>query len=182
MQAPAPTRLVEGGIPTDATVAHVLVSNYADHLPLYRRAQIYARQGVNLDRSNLADRFGKAAFLLRPDQDRPALRLCPQRQALVRIGAAWRGLFLRAGPQGRVGDPACRRLSWHAPGRWLQDPGRAQRGEPGVLLDPRRCRFYELAQSGPGPIAMEALARIAALYQVEGEIRGRPAEERHAAR
>jgi transposase len=37
VQAPAPPRLVEGGIPTDATVAHVLVSKYADHLPLYRR-------------------------------------------------------------------------------------------------------------------------------------------------
>jgi transposase len=46
VQAPAPARLVEGGIPTEATVAHVLVSKYADHLPLYRQAQIYARQGV----------------------------------------------------------------------------------------------------------------------------------------
>lgn len=43
-------------------------------------------------------------------------------------------------------------------------------------------KFYELAQSGPAPIAMEALARIAALYEVEAGIRGRPAEERHAAR
>uniref|UniRef100_UPI00177FB8B2 IS66 family transposase n=1 Tax=Mesorhizobium silamurunense TaxID=499528 RepID=UPI00177FB8B2 len=42
VQAPAPARLVEGGIPTEATVAHVLVSKYADHLPLYRQAQIYA--------------------------------------------------------------------------------------------------------------------------------------------
>jgi transposase len=55
VQAPAPARLVEGGIPTEATVAHVLVAKYADHLPLYRQAQIYGRQGVNLDRSTLAD-------------------------------------------------------------------------------------------------------------------------------
>lgn len=47
-------------------VAHALVSKYADHLPLYRQAQIYARQGVNLDRSTLAGWGGKAAFLLRP--------------------------------------------------------------------------------------------------------------------
>ena len=66
VQAPAPGRLVEGGIPTEATVAHVLIAKYADHLPLYRQAQIYARQGVNLDRSTLADWVGKAAFLLRP--------------------------------------------------------------------------------------------------------------------
>ena len=54
-QAPAPARLIEGGIPTEATVAHVLVSKYADHPPLYRQSQILARQGVNLDRSTLAD-------------------------------------------------------------------------------------------------------------------------------
>ena len=51
VQAPAPARLIEGGLPTDGTVAQVLVSKYADHLPLYRQAQIYARQGVHLDRS-----------------------------------------------------------------------------------------------------------------------------------
>lgn len=45
-----------------------------------------------------------------------------------------------------------------------------------------RRKFYEFAQSGPAPIATESLAHIAALYQVEADIRGRPAEERHAAR
>src|SRR4051795_10418015 len=55
MQAPAPARLIEGGLPTDGAVAQVLVAKYADHLPLYRQAQIYARQGVTLDRSTLAD-------------------------------------------------------------------------------------------------------------------------------
>jgi transposase len=45
-----------------------------------------------------------------------------------------------------------------------------------------RRRFYELAQSGPAPIATEALQRIAELYKIENEIRGRPAEERRAAR
>jgi transposase len=70
VQASAPARLIEGGLPTDATVAQVLVSKYADHLPLYRQAQIYARQGVNLDRSTLADWVGRAAFTLRPVYDR----------------------------------------------------------------------------------------------------------------
>ncbi len=54
VQAPAPPRLIEGGIPTEALVAGVLVSKYADHLPLYRQAQIFARQGIQLDRSTLA--------------------------------------------------------------------------------------------------------------------------------
>ncbi|CAJ0855570.1 hypothetical protein AMST5_00865 [freshwater sediment metagenome] len=66
VQAPAPARLIEGGLPTEATVAHVLVSKYADHLPLYRQAQIYARQGIALDRSTLADWVGRAAWHLRP--------------------------------------------------------------------------------------------------------------------
>jgi transposase len=70
VQAGAPARLIEGGLPTDATVAHVLVAKYADHLPLYRQAQIHARQGINLDRSTLADWVGRAAFLLRPVHDR----------------------------------------------------------------------------------------------------------------
>jgi transposase len=70
VQAPAPARLIEGGLPTEALVAQVLVAKYADHLPLYRQAQIYARQGVDLDRSTLADWVGRAAFLLRPVHER----------------------------------------------------------------------------------------------------------------
>ena len=70
VQAPAPSRLIEGGMPTEATVAHVLVSKYADHLPLYRQAQIYGRQGINLDRSTLADWVGRAAWHLRPLHER----------------------------------------------------------------------------------------------------------------
>src|SRR6202140_2078730 len=75
VQAPAPARLIEGGLPTEATVAQVLVSKYADHLPLYRQAQIYARQGINLDRSTLADWVGRAAWLLRPVHERLLMRL-----------------------------------------------------------------------------------------------------------
>ncbi len=55
LQAPAPARLIEGGVPTEATVAHVLVSRYADHLPLYRQSQILARQGIEIGREVLAD-------------------------------------------------------------------------------------------------------------------------------
>src|SRR5450759_1157431 len=75
VQAAAPARLIEGGLPTEATVAQVLVSKYADHLPLYRQAQIYARQGITLDRSTLADWVGRAAFLLRPVHERLLARL-----------------------------------------------------------------------------------------------------------
>ncbi|MGE4410156.1 MAG: IS66 family transposase [Sphingobium sp.] len=75
VQAPAPARIVEGGIPTEALIAQVLVAKYADHLPLYRQAQIYARQGIQLDRSTLADWVGRAAWYLRPLRDHILERL-----------------------------------------------------------------------------------------------------------
>ena len=70
VQAAAPARLIEGGLPTEALVAHVLVGKYADHLPLYRQSQIYARQGIERDRSTLADWVGRAAAELRPLHER----------------------------------------------------------------------------------------------------------------
>ena len=75
VQAPALARIIEGGLPTEALIAQVLVSKYADHLPLYRQAQIYARQGIQLDRSTLADWVGRAAWYLRPIRDHILERL-----------------------------------------------------------------------------------------------------------
>ena len=66
VQAPAPLRLIEGGLPTETTVAHILVSRYADHLPLYRQAGILVRQGVPVDRSTLAHWVGTAAAEIEP--------------------------------------------------------------------------------------------------------------------
>jgi transposase len=70
IQAPAPARLVEGGLPTEAFVADVVVSKYADHLPLYRQSQILARQGVRIERSTLAQWVGAASAELQPLHDR----------------------------------------------------------------------------------------------------------------
>ncbi|MEL7139049.1 MAG: IS66 family transposase [Pseudomonadota bacterium] len=74
-QAPAAPHLIEGALPTEGLIAHVLVSKYADHLPLYRQAQIFARSGLALDRSTLAGWVGKAAFHLAPVVDRLAEHL-----------------------------------------------------------------------------------------------------------
>ena len=74
-QAPAPAALIEGGLPTEGTIAHVLVSKYADHLPLYRQSQMLARSGVTIDRGTLADWVGIAGFHLRPVVDRLAEHL-----------------------------------------------------------------------------------------------------------
>lgn len=65
-QAPMPSRPIERGRPSAGVLAHVIVSKYADHLPLYRQSQIYAREGVDLHRSTLAGWVGQAARLLEP--------------------------------------------------------------------------------------------------------------------
>jgi transposase len=216
VQAPAPPRLIEGGIPTEATVAQVLVSKYADHLPLYRQAQIYARQGVNLDRSTLADWVGRAAFLLRPVHERLLAILKGSTKLFADETTApvldpGRGrtktgqLFAYAPddrPWGGTDPPAVAYV--YAPDRKAARPIAHLDGFTGVLqvdgyggyrvLAERnavalafcwshvRRRFYELAAAGPAPIASEALQRIAALYQIETEIRGRSADERRAVR
>jgi len=70
IQAPAPPRLIEGGLPTEAMVADIVVSKYAWHLPLYRQAQMMAAEGITIDRSTLAHWVGFAAFELMPVYDR----------------------------------------------------------------------------------------------------------------
>ncbi len=74
-QAPTPPWLIEGGLPTEGAIAHVLVSKYADHCPLYRQSQILARSGVDIHRSTLADWAGVAGFHLAPVVDRLAEHL-----------------------------------------------------------------------------------------------------------
>ena len=66
MQAPAPSRPIDRGLAGPGLLAHVLVSKYADHLPLYRQSEIYAREDIDLSRSTLADMVGQVAGLVRP--------------------------------------------------------------------------------------------------------------------
>ena len=211
VQAPAPARLIEGGLPTEATVAQVLVAKYADHLPLYRQAQIYDRQGIELDRSTLADWVGRAAFVLRPIHERllAALKgsaklfadettapvLDPGR-GRTKLGQLW--AYARDDrPWGGTDPPGVAYV--YAPDRKAERPITHLAGFKGILqvdgyggyrvLADRgevqlafcwshvRRRFYELATAGPAPIASEALERIAGLYAIEKEIRGRSAEE-----
>ena len=216
VQAPAPARLIEGGLPTEATVAQVLVSKYADHLPLYRQAQIYARQGINLDRSTLADWVGRAAWLLRPVQERLLMRLKGSTKLFAdettapvldpgrgrtKTGQLW--AYARDDrPWGGADPPGVAYV--YAPDRKAERPITHLAGFKGILqvdgyagyraLAERgavqlafcwahvRRRFYELALSGSAPIASEALERIAGLYAIENDIRGRGAEERRAVR
>ena len=66
VQAQAESRAIERGIAGPGLLAHVLVSKYCDHLPLYRQAEIYARDGVELDRSTMAEWVGGCSRLLQP--------------------------------------------------------------------------------------------------------------------
>jgi Transposase and inactivated derivatives len=66
VEAPAPARPIERGLAGPALLAHVLVSKYGDHQPLYRQAEMYAREGVDLDRSTLAGWVGASSQLLAP--------------------------------------------------------------------------------------------------------------------
>jgi transposase len=66
VQEPAPHRPIDRGLAGPGLLAHVLVGKYADHLPLYRQSEIYAREGIDLDRSTLAGWVGGASRALEP--------------------------------------------------------------------------------------------------------------------
>jgi transposase len=220
VQAPAPPRLIEGGIPTEALVAHVLVARYADHLPLYRQAQMLARQGVTLDRSTLAFWVGYAAAEIAPVVRRlkeivlASARLFADETVVPVLdpgrGRTKQGYFWAIArddrPWGGRDPPAV--VYSYAPGRGheharallgsyrgiLQCDGYAaykSLADPAARCGPSalafcwshvRRGFYDLAKGGAAPIAAEALARIAALYRIETDIRGLCPAERLAAR
>jgi transposase len=104
VQAEAPSRPIARGLAGPGLLAHVLVAKYCDHLPLYRQSQIYSREGIDLDRSTLADWVGSASALLEPlvaaisrhvlegnkvhADDTPVPVLCPGR-GTTRQGRLW---------------------------------------------------------------------------------------------
>src|SRR4051812_46139957 len=219
VQAPAPERPVTGGMATEALLAHVLVAKYADHLPLYRQAGIFARQGVELDRSTLCDWVGRACWWLEPlwrqlqrhvmsstrifADDTPLPVLDPGR-GRTKTGRLW-GYAIDDRPWGGSTPPAVVYL--YAEDRRGERPAAHLAEFRGTLqvdgyggfkslLENRppgevrlafcwahcRRRFYDIHQATGSPLAEEALRRIAELYKVETEIRGRPAEARRAVR
>ena len=66
VQEPAPSRPIERGMAGPGLLGHVLAAKYCDHLPLYRQSEMYAREGVELERSTLADWVGAMSRLLHP--------------------------------------------------------------------------------------------------------------------
>ena len=216
VQAAAPSRPIERGIAGPGLLAHVLVSKYADHLPLYRQSEIYARQGIELERSTMADWVGGTSQLLEPlievlrryvtasgklhADDTPVPVLAPG-NGKTKTGRLW--TYVRDDrPAGDMAAPAV----WFAysPDRKGEHPERHLREFRGTLqadayagfnrlyetgrIQEAGCwshvrrKFYDLQEAHASPVASEALERIAALYAIEKEIRGRPAEERQQIR
>jgi len=119
VQPAAPSRPIERGLAGPGLLAHVLVSKYSDHLPLYRQSQIFAREGIDLDRSTLADWVGGASALLEPlvnaigryvfgtykihGDDTPVPVLCPGRRT-TKEGRLW--TYVRDDRPAGSADPA----------------------------------------------------------------------------
>ena len=211
VQVEAPSRPIERGLAGAGLLAHILVSKYADHLPLYRQAQIYAREGVELGRSTMAEWVGECFRLVDPllealaryvmaagklhADDTPVPVLDPGR-GRTKTGRLW--TYVRDDrPSGSEQSPAV--LFRYAPDRRGERPRGHLAPFSGILqadayagfghlygerIQEAACwaharrAFYELHQANQSPIAAEALERIAALYAIESEIRGRPPDER----
>jgi transposase len=216
VEAPAPARPIDRGLPGPGLLAHVLVSKYADHLPLYRQSQIYARESVDLDRSTLAGWVGAASELLTPlvdeikkhvlaaakihADDTPVPVLAPG-NGKTKTGRLW--TYVRDDrPAGFSTAPAV----WFAysedrkgehPRRHLKDFKGALQADAysgfhhlyggGNIYEVAcwahtRRKFHDIHMVHRSPTTTEALARIGALYGIEEQIRGKPAELRCSVR
>ncbi len=216
VQAAAPSRPIARGLAGPGLLAHVLVSKYADHLPLYRQSEIYAREGVDLERSTLADWVGGTSHLLEPlveavrrhvlntnklhADDTPVPVLAPG-QGKTKLGRLW--TYVR---DGRPANDSAPPAVWfrYSPDRKGDHPKQHLRSFSGILqadgyagfhhlydgglIQEAACwahvrrKFYDIKVAHNSPLANEALERIAALYAIENDVRGKPPEQRWAAR
>jgi len=216
IEAPAPTRPVERGLAGPALLAHVLISKYGDHLPLYRQSEIYARQGVDIGRSTLAGWVGAATELLTPllaalerhvtsgsklhADDTPIPVLSPG-SGKTKTGRLW--TYVRDDrPAGENTAPAV----WFAysedrkgdhPRRHLKNFHGALQADAyagfhhiyggGDIYEVAcwahaRRKFHEIHVLHASPTTTQALERIGALYAIEEQIRGKPADMRREVR
>ena len=211
VEAPAPSRPIERGLPTPSLLAHVIVSKYADHLPLFRQSEISARQGVEISRSTMAGWVGAASDLLGPlveaigkhvfagrklhADDTPMPVLAPG-NGKTKTGRLW--TYVRDDrPAGEQAAPAV----WFAysEDRRGEHPRQHLKNFTGALQADAyagfhhiygnhiyeaacwahaRRKFHDIHLAHASPTTTEALARIGALYAIEEEIRGKPADLR----
>lgn len=211
MQAPVPAHVIDKGIPTTGLLAQVLVSKYADHLPLYRQEQIFARAGLHLPRSTLADWVGRCGVELQPLVDAlraellthtvlhadetPVAMLAPGKKQTHRA-YVWAYAATRFAPvQGVVYDFRPTRsgkevrdflADWK--GKLVCDDFSGYKAsftkgviEIGCMAHARR-KFHELHVANKSQIAQQALDYIRTLYEVERTTATLTAEERREQR
>ena len=159
-QAPAPERSIARGMASPGLLAHVLVNKYCDHTPLYRQSQIFARHGVEIGRSTLANWVGGACWWLEPLQarlaahvfasgkvfadDTPIPVLDPGR-GRTKTGRLW--VYTRDDrPWGGPDPPAA--LYFYSPDRKAERPAFHLDGFRGVLQVDGYVGFERLAASG----------------------------------
>jgi transposase len=219
VQAPAPGRPIDGGMATEALVAHVVVSKFCDSLPLYRQAQMLKRQGITLDRSTLSAWVGRACWWLKPlyelvvstvlstDKvfaDETTLPVLDPGRGKTKTGRLW-CYAVDDRPWTGPTHPAAAyvysedRRGEHPTAHLAAFNGTLQvDGYAGFsnLVEARkdasirlafcwahlRRPFYEIYTSTQSPLAADVLARIAKLYEIEGDIRGQPPDLRKAVR
>ena len=97
VQASAPEHVVPSGLPTEALIAQIIVAKFGDQLPFYRQAEIYARQGIQLDRATLGNWAGRACFHLKPSP------IACELIWLRRIACSWMKQQRRCSIRGVVG-------------------------------------------------------------------------------
>ena len=151
-QAHAPEHVVPGGLPTELFIAWIIVSKFGDHLPFYRQAEIFKRQGIELDRGTLGNWVGRACFHLMPiinhmkshlrgadrifvDETRAPV-LDPGRKA-TKSGFFWAVVADDRG-HGGAGPPIV--LFHYAPGRGKEHPLKFLAGYRGRFL---QCDAYQ---------------------------------------
>ena len=207
--APSEASVIERGRPAPGLLAHVLISKYADHLPLYRQQQIYQRSGVELARSTLADWTGATGVALMPLVSAMKADLLQRRVihadetpvALLDPGAgktARAYLFAYCATDGlpitvfdfctsRSGEHAKRLLGAFG-GHLVVDDYSGYKAlfaegitEVGCWAHIRRL-FFELHATKTSAHAGPALRHIAELYRIEAEIKGLDPPDRLARR
>src|SRR5882672_9676360 len=168
VQAAAPSRPIERGVAGPGLLAHVLVSKYCDHLPLYRQSEIYAREELDLDRSTLCDWVGQAAWLLQPivagiqkhvfaavkihGDDTPVPVLSPG-LGRTKTGRLW--VYVRDDRPFCGPDPPAAAY-FYSPDRGGTHPATHLAGFTGFLQADAYAGFealYDAARAEPGPIA-----------------------------
>ena len=207
IQAPVPAQVIDKGIPTAGLLAHVMVAKFADHLPLYRQEKIFARAGLAIARSTLAQWVGQTSVQLQPLVDAlreqvlaqgvihadetPVQMLAPGEKKTHRAYVWAYSTTPYSALKAVVYDFSPSRAGEHARnflGRWngklvCDDFAGYKAGfekgitEIGCMAHARR-KFFDLHVANKSQLAEQALYSIGGLYEVERQARDMSDEDR----